>query len=176
MVLIVSFVVQLTAGARLSQLIVTTTKTKPARQSTALPPALTPKGLIPRSPSSTHTIQRQHPHQPTKHHLSTTTMPTYNTATTPHQAPYPVDWPLIWTVITVTGILLFQTLTIIALLHLQAVRRETYWKRLRDRGQVFVDGPMLIWARDLPPQPTFSTFTLHRKLHRSGSRMENGGV
>lgn len=85
-------------------------------------------------------------------------------ATPTSRATYPIDWSLIWIIFIITGILFLQTVSVLTLLYLLVLRRETYWRRLRERGEVILDGPVLIWTRDLPPKPTISTFNLRRNL------------
>lgn len=84
--------------------------------------------------------------------------------------PSTIDWPVICTLLIVAGIISFQTMVVFAFLRIHTVRSEMRWRLLREKGLVIVDGPMLIWADNLPPRPTLSTFNLHDNLHRSGYR------
>lgn len=77
---------------------------------------------------------------------------------------FPLDLPLIWILVVLASIFIFQTAAILSLLRLHNVRSKARWRRLRERGVVIVDGPTLIWRDDLPPPPTRSTMNLRQTL------------
>lgn len=75
---------------------------------------------------------------------------------------YPIDWQLIWIILGVTVVILFQICAVLTCIWIHNIRSKARWLRLRERGIVIVDGPALIWADDLPPQSTISTFNLRQ--------------
>ncbi|KAF2132547.1 hypothetical protein P153DRAFT_262898, partial [Dothidotthia symphoricarpi CBS 119687] len=64
----------------------------------------------------------------------------------------------------VAGILVLEAFATIAYLRWHDRSSKAKWKRLRERGVVVVDGPVLMWTDNLPPRPTNSTFNLHQTL------------
>ncbi|EFQ87194.1 hypothetical protein P3342_001440 [Pyrenophora teres f. teres] len=64
-------------------------------------------------------------------------------------------------VLAVVGIVLIQTFLAIAYIRFHNLSSKARWRRLRERGVVFVNGPALIWTNTLPPAPLTSTFNLH---------------
>lgn len=85
----------------------------------------------------------------------------------PRAARFPLDWELIWVILSVAGIVLLEILLVLFCVRVLDVRSKANWRRLRQNGSVVVDGPTLIWAHDLPPQPTYSTFNLRQIPHMS---------
>jgi hypothetical protein len=70
------------------------------------------------------------------------------------------DWPLLWIIIGVISILLFQTLFVIAFLRCTNIRSKARWRRLREGGVVNLDGPALIWRHPIQSGPATSSFNL----------------
>ncbi|KAE8832827.1 hypothetical protein PTNB73_09771 [Pyrenophora teres f. teres] len=60
-------------------------------------------------------------------------------------------------VLAVVGIVLIQTFLAIAYIRFHNLSSKARWRRLRERGVVFVNGPALIWTNTLPPAPLTST-------------------
>jgi hypothetical protein len=83
------------------------------------------------------------------------------------QGTHPTDWGLIWILVVVASILLFETVLAVAWIRIQNLRSKAHWRRLRQRGIVIVDGPALVWADDLPPQRGISYFNLGQTLQAS---------
>ncbi|EOA88941.1 uncharacterized protein SETTUDRAFT_106486 [Exserohilum turcica Et28A] len=81
-----------------------------------------------------------------------------------------LDWPLIWAVICVASILVFQILLILCCIRVAISRSKARWARLRDQGVVVVDGPTLIWMDTMPPAPTVSTFNLRQMVRWAEER------
>ena len=75
---------------------------------------------------------------------------------------FPIDWELIWVILGAIGIVFLEIVIVVAYIRFHNLRSKARWRRLRERGVVIVDGPTLIWADDLAPQPTFSTFNLRQ--------------
>lgn len=98
-------------------------------------------------------------------------MPAIVTDTTKHQGYHlHIDWQLILVLLIVAGIVLLQIVLALGYIRLQNLRSKARWRRLRERGVVFVEGPALIWIDDLPPRATFSTFDLRKTLQASRGR------
>ncbi|KAH9873541.1 hypothetical protein IAQ61_004165 [Plenodomus lingam] len=81
------------------------------------------------------------------------------------------DGPVTWIPAIVAGIILLQIGLVFALLWMGHNRSKTYWRLLRESGEVSVNGPVLVWTRDLPPRPTISTLNLHGNMHLSKYRL-----
>ncbi|CAO2656994.1 Nn.00g057970.m01.CDS01 [Neocucurbitaria sp. VM-36] len=82
----------------------------------------------------------------------------------------PSDWELVYIILGVIGIVFLEILIVFGCIRLHNLRSKARWRRLRERGVVVVNGPALIWADDLPPQPTFSSFNLRHILEDSNER------
>lgn len=94
-------------------------------------------------------------------------------ALTPKHTPNPflIDWELLSIILVVSCIVLLEIAAALAYIRIHNLRSKARWRRLRERGVVIVDGPTLIWADDLPPQPTFSTFNLRQLARASYDRV-----
>jgi hypothetical protein len=81
------------------------------------------------------------------------------------------DWPLLWVLISVSSILIFQVLIVIAFIRWANVHSKARWRRLRQRGVVILDGPALIWTNPIPPAPAISTFNLRQTFQTSDEQV-----
>ncbi|RYN86745.1 hypothetical protein AA0120_g7879 [Alternaria tenuissima] len=95
-------------------------------------------------------------------------LPISTHATTAHHG---TDWPLLWIIIGVTSIILFQTFIAVALIRWANLRSKARWKDLRNRGIAILDGHSLIWRDTIPPAPTVSTYNLRHKLQISNEQV-----
>jgi hypothetical protein len=78
--------------------------------------------------------------------------------TTP--ATYTHDWNLIWILVTVFSILVLEFALALSWLRIHNIRSKARWRNLRKSGVIVVNGPTLIWVKDLPPRRMVSHFNL----------------
>jgi len=84
-----------------------------------------------------------------------------------------LDWHLLWILVAVAGILVFQGTLAIVWIRYHNLSSKARWRRLRERGVVFVNGPALLWAADLPPQRNISYINLGQAMQHA-SRVKVG--
>lgn len=88
----------------------------------------------------------------------------FTARTTP--GPHSHDWPLIWVLITVGGIILLELILAIVWIRIHNLRSKARWKRLRQRGVVIVSGAALLWTKDLPLRPYISHINLRQAVEK----------
>ncbi|CAN9308367.1 unnamed protein product [Alternaria alternata] len=98
-------------------------------------------------------------------------MPALPTPTHATAAHHGTDWPLLWVIIGVISIILFQIFTAVALIRWANLHSKARWRDLRNRGIAILDGPSLIWRDTIPPAPTVSTHNLRHKLQISNEQV-----
>jgi hypothetical protein len=91
-------------------------------------------------------------------------LPTSTHAPAVHRSP--TDWPLLWVIIGVVSILLFQIFIAIAVIRWGNLHSKARWRHLRQRGIAILDRPSLIWRDTIPPAPTVSTYNLRQTFQR----------
>ena len=117
------------------------------------------------SPSVTtsHLTKQSHIHYRLLHLAPFPNMPPILTTATPSDSQRDsIDWAQLFVILAVVGILLIQTVLAIAYIRFLNLSSKARWRRLRQRGVVFVNGPALIWTSTIPPAPLTSTFNLRQ--------------
>lgn len=69
---------------------------------------------------------------------------------------------LLYILLTLFAILLLETFLVLGYLRYHNLASKKRWRELRERGEVLVDGPVMVWAEDLPPRRTVSRVDLGR--------------
>jgi hypothetical protein len=98
-------------------------------------------------------------------------MPALTTSTHIAAAHHGIDWPLLWVIIGVISIILFQIFIAVALVRWANLHSKARWRDLRNRGIAILDGPSLIWRDTIPPALTVSTYNLRHKLQISNEQV-----
>jgi hypothetical protein len=80
---------------------------------------------------------------------------------------HPLDWHLLWILVIVAGILVFQCALALAWIRFHNLNSKARWRRLRERGVVVVHGPALVWAADLPPRRDVSYINLGQAMQHA---------
>jgi hypothetical protein len=81
-------------------------------------------------------------------------------------ATYERDWPLIWVLTTVFGIVFLEFVLAITWICIHNLRSKARWRHLRERGVVIVSGAALVWVDDLPLRRQISYFNLREKIEK----------
>lgn len=77
------------------------------------------------------------------------------------------DFELFLVLVTVAGVIFLQTLAVISCLYYNNYHGKAKWRRLRKKGIVVVNGPVLYWADDDPLPPIRPSFDMRQMEHGS---------
>ncbi len=86
----------------------------------------------------------------------------------------PVDWQTLATILAVIAVLLLEICIALTWLRCHDQRSKAKWRRRRENGIVIVNGPVLVWADDLPPQRLYSAFNLRWVVKEEGELVDEG--